>query len=140
MNLAMLLEMAAEGSDGRVAVGSSAAGLTAPALLQEAQRAAAMFVERRAEHVGLVDLNSDAIPVAMFGAALAGVPFAPVNYRLTDDKLASILRRLAPGVVVVGPDAAGRVPAIDGLVTITRDELLERVASEAAPAADAGFV
>ena len=140
MNIAMLLEMAAEGGGDRVVVGSRSGGLTAPELLARAQRAAAMFAERGAAHVGMVDLNSEALPIAMFGAALAGVPFAPVNYRLTDDKLASILERLTPGVVVVGPDAAGRIPEIAGLDVITRDELMERVGSEHAPAADAGFV
>ena len=89
----MLLEMAAEGAGDRVVVGSRVGGLAAPQLLACSQRAAAMFVERGAAHVGMVDVNSEAVPIAMFGAALAGVPFAPVNYRLTDDKLESILRR-----------------------------------------------
>ena len=39
------------------------------------------------ERVALVDLNSEAVPVALFGAALAGKPFVPINYRLTDEQL-----------------------------------------------------
>jgi acyl-CoA synthetase (AMP-forming)/AMP-acid ligase II len=47
----------------------------------------------------MVDLNSEAVPVALFGASLAGLPFAPINYRLTDDRLNAIVARLAPGIV-----------------------------------------
>jgi len=140
MNIAMLLEMAAEGADDRVVVGSRPGGLTASELLAAAQRAAAMFTELGAAHVGMVDLNSEAVPIAMFGAALAGVPFAPVNYRLTDDKLASILQRLTPGVVVAGPETLERIPVIEGLQVITRDELLARALATEAPVIEPGLV
>jgi len=36
----------------------------------------------------MVDLNSGVVPIDLYGAALAGVPFVPVNYRLTDDQRA----------------------------------------------------
>ena len=85
---------------------------------------AAWFAASGAERIGFVDVNSEALPIALFGAAMAGLPFAPVNYRLTDEQLDAILRRLAPGLVVVGPEVAARIGAIDGLQIATRDELL----------------
>ena len=63
----------------------------------------------------MVGLNSEVVPVLMFGSALAGVPFAPVNYRLGDEQLGAILQRLAPAVAVVDDDVVGRVGGLDGV-------------------------
>jgi len=124
MNLSLLLDMVAQGAPERVVVGPQDGGLTAGDLLARAQRAAARFSAAGVQHVGLVDLNTEAVPVCLFGAALAGLPFAPVNYRLPDDQLRSIVARLAPGLVVVGPDVAERLGEIEGIQLVTRDELL----------------
>ncbi|HUJ66726.1 MAG TPA: AMP-binding protein [Acidimicrobiales bacterium] len=132
MNVAMLLEMAAEGAPDRVLVGTRQGGMTASGLLSGARRAAALFAGRSVAHVGMVDLNSDAVPVALFGAAIAGIPFAPVNYRLQDDQLRAIVTRLAPGLVIAGPDAVERIGAIDGIQIITTEEFLDAVASDGA--------
>jgi acyl-CoA synthetase (AMP-forming)/AMP-acid ligase II len=104
VNIAMLLEMVAEGDPDRVCVGSSSGGLTSSALLAAARRAAVLFEKEGAEAVGYFGLNSDVLPVAMFGAALAGAAFAPLNYRAPDEQLASILPRVPPGPLLV--DAA----------------------------------
>jgi len=42
--------------------------------LRTSERAAAWFAAREVERVGLLDVNSDALPVALFGAAIAGDP------------------------------------------------------------------
>ena len=76
----------------------------------------------------MVDVNSEAVPIALFGAALAGIPFAPVNYRLADDQLTAVLRRLAPGLVIVGPDVIARVGPIDGVEFVARDQFLRDAA------------
>jgi fatty-acyl-CoA synthase len=127
MNLAMLLEMTAEGAPDRVVVGSKEHGLTAAGLLACSRRAAELFRSRSVEHIGMADLNSKALPIALFGASLAGLPFAPVNYRLGDDQLRAIVARLAPGVVVAGRDMVDRIRDIDGVDVIRREELLDAV-------------
>jgi acyl-CoA synthetase (AMP-forming)/AMP-acid ligase II len=104
VNIAMLLEMVAEGDPDRVCVGSSSGGLTSSALLAAARRAAVLFEKEGAEAVGYFGLNSDVLPVALFGAALAGAAFAPLNYRAPDEQLASILPRVPPGPIIA--DAA----------------------------------
>ncbi|HWE53979.1 MAG TPA: AMP-binding protein [Acidimicrobiales bacterium] len=124
MNLAMLLDMVADGAGDRLVLGRRADGLTGARLLAAARRAAARFIASGAEYVILLDLNSEAVPVSLFGAALAGLPFVPVNYRLTDEQLASILGRVTPGVVVAGAETAGRVPADAGLTVVAREDLL----------------
>ena len=123
----MLLAMVAEGAADRLVVGTRAGGLTAGELWTRARRAATLFRRAGVERIGMVDLNSDAVPVALFGGALAGLPFAPINYRLTDEQLDGILRRLTPGLVVVGRDVVPRIQPIDGLQVMTREELVDAV-------------
>ena len=120
MNTALLLEMVAEGAPDRAVVGSTTAG----ELLGRARAAATRFLAAGVEHVALVDVNSEAVPIALFGAGMAGLPFAPVNYRLTDEQLDGLLRRLSPGLVIAGPDVVDRIGDIDGIQVMTRDELL----------------
>jgi acyl-CoA synthetase (AMP-forming)/AMP-acid ligase II len=124
MNLSMLLEMIADGAGDRIVLGSRHGGYTGAALLQASRSAASRFASAGAANVVLLDLNSAALPISLFGASLAGLPFAPVNYRLTDEQLASILSRVAPAVVVAGPDTATRAEGIAGLEIVSRDELL----------------
>jgi fatty-acyl-CoA synthase len=124
VNIGLLLEMVAEGAPDRVVVGSRDGGLTAADLLRRSRTAAAWFASTGAEQIGFVDLNSEALPIALFAASIAGLPFAPVNYRLADEQLDAILRRLVPGLVVVGADIAARITAIEGLQIATCDDLL----------------
>jgi acyl-CoA synthetase (AMP-forming)/AMP-acid ligase II len=81
--------------------------------------------------VGLLDVNSEAAPITLFAAAAAGMPFAPLNYRLADDRLAAIVNRLAPSALVVGPDLTWRVEGIGGLSVIPAAE-----AADPPPAAE----
>jgi len=136
MHLGMLLQMAADGMADRTAIGPVDSGITMSELATRAQRVGAALAERPGERVVLVDLNSEAVPLALFGAALAGKPFVPVNYRLTDEQLRAILERTAPATVIVGEGIADRIGSIDGLELMTRDELLAIAADEFAPLAD----
>jgi acyl-CoA synthetase (AMP-forming)/AMP-acid ligase II len=124
VNIAMLLEMVAEGAPDRVLVGARHGGFTAAELLDRARGAAERFRSAGVEHVAFVDVNSGAFPVALFGAALAGLPFAPVNYRLADAQLHAVLRRLTPAVVVAGADAGPRTATVDGLQLVAPEELM----------------
>lgn len=139
MNVSMLLEMVGDAAGDRVILGSRPGGYRASELLSAARRAAALFVDSGAQHVVLLDTNSEAVPVALFGAAIAGIPFVPVNYRLTDDQLSSILARVTPGVVVVGEDMEHRAASVDKLSLLPRSRFLEQVSS-GSPAPDgSGF-
>jgi fatty-acyl-CoA synthase len=134
MNVAMLLEMAADGFGDRVAFGSRTGGLTYAELLARARRAAGWVVERPVDHLGMVDLNSEAVPIALFAAAVAGKPFVPMNYRLADPQLQAIVARTAPSVVVIDPPVVDRLTPIDGVELVGRDEFL---AASADPAREA---
>jgi acyl-CoA synthetase (AMP-forming)/AMP-acid ligase II len=130
MNVSLLLEMVADGDGDRIVVGSAAGGLSARELLTRCRRLAAMLRSRGVEQLGLVDVNSEAVPIGLFGAALAGVPFAPINYRLADDQLDLLLHRLVPGLIVAGPEVLPRIREIEGLEVMSTQQMLDEVGGE----------
>jgi fatty-acyl-CoA synthase len=136
MHLAMLLQMAADGMPDRVAIGPRQGGLTAQDLATGAGRVGAFLSTQPGERVGIVDLNSEAVPLLLFGAALAGKAFVPINYRATDEQLQALVRRTGPAVVVVGEGMAERIGPIEGIRYVERKELLEIAADSSLPLAD----
>ena len=124
MNLMMLLEMAANGLEDRVAVGSLTDGLTYRQLFEQAGEAAARFRADPGDKVVLCDESSPAVPVALFGAAWAGMPYVPLNYRLPDDDLRALADRSAPGVAIGDDDGTDRLRGVEGLTAITRGQFI----------------
>ena len=74
MNLFTLLEMAADAMGDRVAISHGEHDLTYAELLVAARRAAARVRAAGATRLAYLAVNGPAAPVALFGAALAGVP------------------------------------------------------------------
>ena len=116
MNITMILEMAASADD-RPAVTADGRSLTPAELLRLAHAAAGRF---RGHPAVLYQGTSHlAYPVALFGAAVAGVPLVPVNYRLGGQQLDALVNR-HPGALVIRPsDLEGllepaEAPAPDG--------------------------
>ncbi|HEY1737310.1 MAG TPA: class I adenylate-forming enzyme family protein, partial [Acidimicrobiia bacterium] len=136
MNIVMLLEMASDAMGDRVAVGQHDGGLTYTDLLDRARRAAAVVNASHAERLGLVDVNSDVVPTLLYAAAIAGVPFAPVNYRLADDRLREVVGRLAPAVVMCADECVDRLTGIELVGLQTSDDFVASI-GDADPKADA---
>jgi acyl-CoA synthetase (AMP-forming)/AMP-acid ligase II len=122
----MVLEMAADSLGDRVAIGPAAGGLTFGELGRRARRSGTLLAGMPGDNVVLVDENSPAVPVALFGAAIAGKPFVPVNYRLADDRLQAVIERTAPAVLIAGDGIAPRLDCVDGIEIIERDDFLAR--------------
>ena len=138
MNLMMLLEMAAGGFGDRVAVGPRAGGLTYQRLYDLAGTASRRFRDAGVEHVAMADVSSEALPVCLFGAAWADLPFVPLNYRLTDEELSALVGRIAPAVTVVDPAAPDRLHDVEDAGAVPRPTLLAELAELAeGPAGDA---
>lgn len=104
MNIAMLLEMAADAFGERVAVTTDRTHYTYRQIWDAAQVAAQRFRDSGCAHVALLDTNSIAAPIAIFGAALAGLPYVPLNYRLTAPELDELLERIAPACLIAAPE------------------------------------
>jgi acyl-CoA synthetase (AMP-forming)/AMP-acid ligase II len=137
MNIAMLLEMSAEAMGDRAALGPSANALTYEDVLGRVRRLAAVIAESGAERVGFVDQNSVLLPQLLFASGVAGVPFAPLNYRLSDEQLRGVAARLAPALVVANDSEAGRLIGIEGVTVIDHSELEQRLAAAGEPPATA---
>lgn len=91
MNIATLLDMAVAGDPDRVAIGPRASGTTCAHLRRAAAGVAAVVHAAGARELVFAGLNGPAFPVLLFGAALAGVPLVPVNYRLSTAMSTSLL-------------------------------------------------
>ncbi|MEZ5166967.1 MAG: class I adenylate-forming enzyme family protein [Acidimicrobiales bacterium] len=124
MNLMMLLEMAAGGLGDRAAIGSLDDGLTYRQLFEQAGRAAARFRADPGDRVVLCDESSPAVPVALFGAAWAGMPYVPLNYRLPDDDLRALATRSAPGIAIGDDAGTTRLATVEGMTAVGRDDFL----------------
>ena len=107
MNVALLLEMAADGFGDRLAIGSRHSGGLTYAMVLARARAGAAVLQAAAPggtHVAMVEPNGAHVPVTLFAAAWAGRSYAPLNYRLPPEGLAALLSRLdSPFVVGSAP-------------------------------------
>ena len=124
MHVGMILEMSSDSLGDRVAIGPQDGGCSFADLGRRSRRAGTVLAGSPGDHVVLIDENSLAVPLALFGSAIAGKPFVPVNYRLSDDRLRAIVARTAPATVIVGDEVAQRLSGVEGLHVIARDEFL----------------
>ncbi len=135
MNIALLLEMAAEAAPDRVGLVCDGKRWTYADLLAAARGAFELIQESGVEYVALLDESSEAAVIALFGAALAGVPYCPLNYRLADADLAALLGRISPALVVGDEERVARIADEQGHAVYAR-ELFTLKAQESWPAAD----
>lgn len=121
MNLGLLVEMTGSTLPDRVAVQSGAVALTHEALAGAADRFARRVVAAEADAVVYCGTNDVGFPVALFGAALAGVPFVPLNYRLGAEQLRPLVEAHPRALVVTAGDPP---PGADAARTVDRAELI----------------
>lgn len=138
MNIALLLEMAADAAGERIALVCDGKRWSHAELLAAARGACELIRDSRTEFVSLLDESSEASVIAMFGAALAGVPYCPLNYRLADADLAALLGRIAPALVVGDAERVQRLTPGQGHVVYPRGEFTLAV-QEAVAAPDAVY-
>jgi acyl-CoA synthetase (AMP-forming)/AMP-acid ligase II len=100
MSISVLLDMAASGFGERTAVSSPTESISFAELRRRALGGASVVANRSPRHVAFVGRNGPAYVQAMFAAALAGVPFVPLNYRLSRRGLHELLSELAGTLVI----------------------------------------
>jgi len=121
MNIALLLEMAAEAAPDHVGLVCDGKRWTYGDLLAAARGAFEIIQESGVEYVALLDESSEASMIALFGAALAGVPYCPLNYRLADEDLAALLGRIAPALVIGDEERVERIAGDQGHTLFARE-------------------
>lgn len=122
----MLLEMAVSGFPERPAVSLGAERLSAQQLFDAAGAAAAELRASGAERAAFLDVSSPALPVALFASAWAGVPFVPLNYRLTGAELDRLIEQIRPCHLVTDPERAAELGRRDGVTATSSGEFLAR--------------
>lgn len=127
MNISLLLEMAAEAAPDRVGLVCDGKRWTYAELLAAARGAFELIEQSGAQYVALLDESSEAAVIALFGAALAGVPYCPLNYRLADADLSALLGRIAPALVVGDEERVARIAADQGHTVLSREEFSLKV-------------
>jgi acyl-CoA synthetase (AMP-forming)/AMP-acid ligase II len=127
MNLTMLLDMAAEGFGDRHVVGRRAEALTASRLRELAAGGAEKIRAAGADSVVYLAVNGPAFPVALFAAAMAGVPLVPVNYRLGAEQLDQLLAN-HPRAWGIADPAQAEALSRAGLASVTPQEWLKLAA------------
>lgn len=112
MNIHLLLQMASDAMGDRAAVYCDGEVMTYSGLAQSAQDIAAQL--KPDEKLGYLSEISPAFPAALFGAALAGTPFVPLNYRLADAPLKRLIERITPAALLTDrkTNAAGIRPVV----------------------------
>ena len=132
----MLLEMAAGAAGDREAVRAGDDALTYAELHQGAARVGGRLRDLGHENVALLALNSVSVPMLQFASAAAGLPFVPLNYRLTDEQLVDALERLGSAVLVTDGETCGRLAVPDGVREVAMDDVIGWSRDVEAPACD----
>ena len=133
MNISLFLQMAADTAPDRVALICDGRRWTYGELWQAAQGAATTFTNAGCKFVALLDESSEATPIALFGAALAGIAYVPLNYRLADEDLAALLGRIAPAYAIGDVDRIGRLNPEGNHTCVTRAGFVEQVEGVTSP-------
>ena len=125
MNIAMLLQMAAESAVDRHALTSAGRHYSAADLFAAASGAARVIRASGCGFVSVLDVSSAATPVAIFGAAMAGVPYAPLNYRLPAEQVEALIARLDPVCLIADEDNCAAHGGDQGVAAaLAREEFL----------------
>ncbi len=101
MSVSLLLEMAASGNPERTALVAGDLRLTTQQLSDLADGGAGVLASSGAQHVVYVGAGGALLPLLIFASARAGLPFTPINYRLSADGIQALIQRLPEPLVIV---------------------------------------
>ena len=129
----MLLEMTAGAFPEREVLSHEGTRLSAAELFSAAGTAAEQVRASGVERAAFLDVSGPALPVALFASAWAGIPFVPLNYRLTGAELDRLIEQITPCFLVTDDarvrDLAGRT----GVTVVSSADFLARARQGEAP-------
>lgn len=98
MNIHLILQMAADTMPDRLCVVSGTHRLTYAELAENTRKLAALV--KPGQKIAYLAENSIDAPAALFAGALRGTPFVPINYRLAEAQINSLLQRVTPALLI----------------------------------------
>ena len=101
LSISLLLEMAASADPERIALVDGGNRLTTGELSELADGGAGVIAASGAEHVAYIGSGGVMAPLLIFASARAGVPYTPINYRLSADGVQELIGRLPDPLVIV---------------------------------------
>ena len=101
LSISLLLEMAASADPERIALVDGGNRLTTGELSELADGGAGVIAASGAEHVVYIGSGGVMAPLLIFASARAGVPYTPINYRLSADGVQELIGRLPDPLVIV---------------------------------------
>lgn len=133
LGIPLLLQMAASVDPSREILVCDELRWTTVELDNLSARANTVLTRHRAACIAYIGLGGAMLPLLMFGAARAGLTFAPLNYRLSPAALLELISRLPEPLVVVDPEY--RAVIGDTYPVLDTEEFMAAVAG-AEPAED----
>jgi len=118
MNIHLILQMASEAMGYREALVCEDKRWSFEEL-GTAARVVAANVEPNEKLAYLAEADPS-FPAALFGAALAGTQFVPMNYRLSKEQLDAQMKRVSPAKLITQQSVS-----IDGIIPITQSAILK---------------
>ncbi|HEX7443850.1 MAG TPA: AMP-binding protein, partial [Acidimicrobiales bacterium] len=136
MNIALLLDLAADTFGDRVAL-TDDSGERTFAGLRSLARSVGPVLTAGTGTLAFADAGSAAVPTALFGAAWAGITYAPLNFRLPASSLTAQLERLDTPWTVASHELADQL-GLPGERTTARWMARVDQAADTATAEDGG--
>ena len=135
MNIMMLLEMAASGCPERIAFVDPEmdVSISYQELFGAAGNMAAILRGSDAGRFAMLDISNIGIPIGLFASGWAGIPYVPLNYRLTDPEIDSLIDRITPAYLVTEPERVAGFRDREGVQVSSRTDFVgqARVSGEA---------
>jgi len=114
MNIHLILQMAADAMGYREAIVSGDRRITFEELGDMARRVAGQVND--GERLAYFTENHPVMPAALFGAALTGTQFVPMNYRLSAEQIDAQMQRVTPAMLITDRDIQ-----VDGIRNVLPD-------------------
>lgn len=135
MNIMMLLEMAASGMPDRIAFtayndsGNHCDHLSYQQLFHAAGKTAQLLRNSGCARTAVIDISSLALPIALFGSGWAGLPYVPINYRLTEAEISALLTRVKPAYLITDSERAKKTCNEECITVVERNNFIEQARS-----------
>ena len=121
MNIHLILQMASEAMGHREALVCGDRRLTFEELGEATKCVAGNM--GAGEKLAFLAEADPSFPAALFGAALAGTQFVPLNYRLTKEQLEAQMKRITPAKLITSQSIS-----LEGIKCVSQNAILEGVA------------